>query len=77
VSRLSLPFPANQHSPYLQSFYERIKSRKGGVKGGIAVARKFLGIIYRTLKNDWELADFLNFVLVESYKRLSGGDNSS
>lgn len=56
---------AKKYSPYLQSFYERIRARKGGGKAIIAVARKFLGIIYRTLKNDWEFADFPNFVLVE------------
>ncbi|HKQ07069.1 MAG TPA: IS110 family transposase, partial [Blastocatellia bacterium] len=31
----------------------------------IATARKFLGIIYRTLKNDWVFEDFPNFVLAE------------
>jgi hypothetical protein len=52
-------------------------SRTGGGKAIIAVARKFLGIIYRASKNDWELMDVLNFVLIERYKHLSGGDNSS
>ena len=56
---------AKKYSPYLQNFYERIKARKGGGKAIIAVARKFLGIIYRTLKNDWVFADFPNFVLAE------------
>jgi hypothetical protein len=31
----------------------------------IALARKFLGIIYRTLKNKWVFEDFSNFVLAE------------
>jgi hypothetical protein len=29
------------------------------------MARKFLGIIYRTLKYQWTFADFPNFVLAE------------
>jgi hypothetical protein len=43
----------------------RIKARKGGGKAIIATARKFLGIIYRTLKNDRVFEDFPNFVLAE------------
>ena len=31
----------------------------------VPLARKFLGIIYRTLKNRWVFADFPNFVLAE------------
>jgi hypothetical protein len=34
-----------------------------GRKANIALARKFLGVIYRTLKNNWGLEDFSNFVL--------------
>jgi transposase len=56
---------AKKYSPYLSRFYERIKARKGGGKAIIATARKFLGIIYRTLKNDWVFEDFPNFVLAE------------
>jgi transposase len=56
---------AKKYSPYLQSFYERIKARRGGGKAIIALARKFLGVIYRTLKNDWVFEDFPNFVLAE------------
>lgn len=56
---------AKRYSAYLNRFYERIKARKGGGKAIIATARKFLGIIYRTLKNDWVFADFPNFVLAE------------
>ena len=43
-----------------------IKSRRGGGKAIIALARKFLGIIYRTLKNNWIFEDFPNFVLAEA-----------
>ena len=32
----------------------------------IALARKLLGIIYRTLKNKWVFEDFPNFVLAEA-----------
>lgn len=56
---------AKKYSPYLKQFYERIKAKKGGGKAIIATARKFLGIIYRTLKNDWVFEDFPNFVLAE------------
>lgn len=56
---------AKKYSSYLNKFYERIKAKKGGGKAIIATARKFLGIIYRTLKNNWVFADFPNFVLAE------------
>jgi transposase len=56
---------AKKYSPYLKQFYERIKAKKGGGKAIIATARKFLGIIYRTLKNDWVFEDFPNFVLAK------------
>jgi hypothetical protein len=55
---------AKKYSPYLRQYYEKIKGKKGG-KAIIATARKFLGIIYRTLKNDWVFEDFPNFVLAE------------
>ena len=57
---------AQRYSPYLKNYYERKKSRGTG-KAIIARARKFLGIIYRTLRNKWVFADFPNFV--------SGGSN--
>ncbi|HJQ22519.1 MAG TPA: IS110 family transposase [Blastocatellia bacterium] len=56
---------AKKYSPYLGQYYEKIKAKKGGGKAIIATARKFLGIIYRTLKNDWVFEDFPNFVLAE------------
>ena len=56
---------AKKYSPYLQQFYERIKAKKGSGKAIIATSRKFLGIIYRTLKNGWVFEDFPNFVLAE------------
>ena len=55
---------AKRYSPYLNRYYERIKARRGGGKAIIALARKFLSIIYKTLKNDWVWADFPNGVLV-------------
>jgi transposase len=54
---------AKRYSPYLQQFYQRIQRRRGGGKANIALARKFLGIIYYTLKKDWVFQDFPNFVL--------------
>ena len=56
---------AQRYSPYLKQFYERIKAKKGAGKAIIALARKLLGIIYRTLKNNWVFEDFPNFVLAE------------
>jgi transposase len=54
---------AKKYSPYLQKFYQRIQRRRGGGKANIALARKFLGVIYHTLKNNWVFEDFPNFVL--------------
>ena len=56
---------AKRFSPYLKQYYERIKARRGSSKAIIATARKFLGIIYRTLKYKWVFSDFPNFVLAE------------
>lgn len=54
---------AKRYSPYLQKFYQRIQRRRGGGKAIIALARKFLGVIYYALKNNWVFEDFPNFVL--------------
>lgn len=57
---------AANHSPYLRKFYERVRARRGAGRAIIALARKFLGIIYRTLKHKWVFEDFPNFILAES-----------
>ena len=54
---------AKRYSPYLDRFYQRIKSRRGTGKAIIALAKKFLGIIYNTLKEDWVFTDFPKFEL--------------
>lgn len=54
---------AKRYSRYLAEYYEKIKARRGAGKAIIALARKFLGIIYKTLKNNWVFEDFPNFVL--------------
>jgi transposase len=54
---------AQRYSPYLKNYYQRIKNRRGTGKAIVALARKFLGIIFRTLKNNWVFEDFPNFVL--------------
>ena len=59
---------AQRYSPYLKKYYEKMKSRRGTGKAIVALARKFLGIIYRTLKNNWVFEDFPNFVLAEKTK---------
>ena len=56
---------AANHNPYWKNFYERVKARRGAGRAIIALARKFLGIIYRTLKHKWVFEDFPNFVLAE------------
>lgn len=57
---------AKRYSPYLGNYYERVKARRGTGKAIIALARKLLSIVYRTLKNDWIFADFPSFVLAEA-----------
>jgi transposase len=54
---------AMRYSPYLAHFYARIKAARGTGKAIIALARKFLGIIYRTLKNGWVFEDFPRFLI--------------
>jgi hypothetical protein len=54
---------ALKYSPYLNRYYRKIEARRGTGKAIIALARKLLGIIYRTLKNDWVFKDFPNYVL--------------
>ncbi len=60
---------AQRYNPHLKDYYDRMKSRRGTGKATVALARKFLGIIYRTLKNRWVFADFPNFVLAEEKTR--------
>jgi transposase len=55
---------AKRYSPYLQSFYQHIKAKRGGGKAIIATARKFLNTIFYTLKNDWVFEDFTQFKLL-------------
>ena len=55
---------AMRYNNVLKKFHQRIAARRGGAKANIALAKKFLGIIFKTLKNDWIFEDFPNFVLV-------------
>lgn len=57
---------AKKYSPFLAEYHERLKRKKGGGKANIALARKLLGIVYRTLRNEWVFEDFPSF-------RLKGG----
>ena len=57
---------AIRYSSYLRRSYDRLKLRRGSGKAIIATTRKFLGIIYKTLKYNWVFEDFPNFVLAES-----------
>lgn len=54
---------AKRYSPYLHTFYQHIKSRRGSGKAIIATARKFLNTIFYTLKNNWVFEDFTQFKL--------------
>jgi transposase len=54
---------ALHYSEYLQRFYHRIAKSRGKGKAIIALAKKFLGIIFKTLKNGWVFEDFPKFVL--------------
>jgi transposase len=56
---------ALKKSDYLKKYYEQVKARRGHGKAKIALARKYLGIIYTTLTNGWVFADFNNFELAE------------
>jgi transposase len=56
---------AIRKSEYLKKYYEQVKARRGHGKAKIALARKYLGIIYNTLTNGWVFADFNNFELAE------------
>ena len=49
----------------MKNYYDGVKARGGHGKAKIALARKYLGIIYKTLTNGWVFADFNNFELAE------------
>jgi len=57
---------AMRYSPYLATYYARIRAARGTGKAIIALARKFLAIIYKTLKNSWVFEDFPGFVIASS-----------
>ncbi len=57
---------AKSYSPYLHGYFERIKARRGSGRAIIALARKLLGIVYRTLKNKWVFEDLAAFALAEA-----------
>ena len=52
---------AIKYSPFLKDYYQRLKAKKGAGKAIIATARKFLTIIYNTLKNGWVFTDFTKY----------------
>ncbi|MDR3078080.1 MAG: IS110 family transposase [Planctomycetota bacterium] len=66
---------AKKYSPFLFSYHERLKRKKGSGKANVALARKFLGIIYRTLRNGWVFADFPAFRLEDGTVPLWRGEN--
>lgn len=56
---------AIRRNEYLKKYYEQVKARRGHGKAKMALARKYLTIIYNTLRNNWVFADFNNFELAE------------
>jgi transposase len=56
---------AIKKNEYLKKYYDGVKARRGHGKAKIALARKYLAIIYNTLRNGWVFADFNNFELAE------------
>ncbi len=56
---------AMRYSGFLRSYYEGVKRRKNGGKAIIALARKFLDVIYRVLRNGWVFDDFPSFTLAD------------
>ena len=56
---------AIKKNEYLKKYYDGVKARRGHGKAKIALARKYLTIIYNTLSNNWVFADFNNFELAE------------
>jgi len=75
---------AIRYSGYLNAFYRRVKERRGSGKTIIATARKFLGIIFNTLKNKWVFEDFTTYTrytttytrYTRAQKPLSAGQSS-
>jgi hypothetical protein len=61
----SLVKDRSQLQPLLETILRTSEGRRGAGKAIIALVRKFLEIIYRTLKNQWVFEDFPNFVLAE------------
>ena len=57
---------AIRYSPYLRSYYERLKRKKGSGKAIIATARKLLGTIYMLLSEDLMFEDFELGVIVKA-----------
>jgi transposase len=55
---------AKRYSPYLHSFFEKVKAKRGAGKAIIATARKLLNTVFYTLKNNWVFQDFPNFKLL-------------
>lgn len=58
---------AIRYNHYLRNFYLKLKAKKGSGKAIIATARKFLTIIYRTLKYNWVFEDFSQFKLAVTH----------
>jgi transposase len=56
---------AIRYNDYLRNFYLRLKAKKGSSNTIIATARKYLAIVYKTLKYDWTFENFNQFQLAK------------
>jgi len=50
-------------SPYLRPYFRWIKRARGSARAIIATTRKFFGIIYKSLTNNWIFNSFPSFVI--------------
>ena len=57
---------AIRYNDYLKNFYLRLKAKKDSGKAIVATARKYLIIIYKTLKYDLMFENFNEFQLVQN-----------
>ena len=58
---------AIRYNDYLRRFYLKLKSKKGSGKAIIATSRKYLSIIYKTLKYNLTFEDFNQFQLAKAH----------
>lgn len=68
---------AANHSPYLKRFYKQVRAPLGADNAITTLARKFPGIIYRTLKNKWAFGDFRTSFWRRRHEEARGSTNGN